>query len=540
MLLATVGRALTYALGMRSGRTYDLESTSFLVARGLTLAIVVLVGACSRETAEGDAAEGSAASTNGPASLSTDELALRSREDIEETDRRFAEALTTHRDARHLEDLDAIRKRGVLRVITRNNSTSYFLYRGSEFGFHFELAKMLADELGVRLEMVVPRANRDVIPWLLEGRGDIAIAGTANDAPRIDRVAVTRPYLKSSLVVVAPKARKDEFASLAGLSKITLLVPPSSSAMGRLRQLAQDENVSLDLKASLESLEPEDLLDRVATGKADAAVVSKRMADVELLHRDDLAIVYEVPGAPLESGFLVRKENPALFAAADDFLKRNYRGTVFNILYKRYHEDTRRSQDARDDEFRGDKLGALTPWDDVFRSAAHDAGVDWRLLASQAVQESRLDPQARSSFGALGVMQIMPATAKELGVVDPLDPIESIRGGARFMKKLVERYSDPQIELKDRVRFALAAYNVGPMHVRDARALATKEGLDPNRWFNNVEKALLLLSKPRYYQSAQFGYCRGEEPVRYVSQIQSRYDQYVALTDPPPAQDTRP
>jgi membrane-bound lytic murein transglycosylase F len=527
---------------MRPGPSQRALERPSLVARGLFLSALFLAllstATCSRENGAG--AIGDTGENDPGVPLSNEEVNLRTREDIAETDRRFAEALTTHRDTRHLDDLDAIKKRGVLRVITRNNSTSYFLYRGTEFGFHFELAKLLADDLGVRLEMVVPRANRDVIPWLLEGRGDIAIAGTANDAPRIDRVNVTRPYLKSSLVVVAPKARQAELSTLEGLAKVTLLVPPSSSATARLRQVAQAKNVSLDLKASLESLEAEDLLDRVGTGKADAAVVSKRIADVELLHRDDLAIAFEIPGEPLESGFLVRKENPRLFTAADDFLKRTYRGTVFNILYKRYHDDTRRSQNAREDGFRGDKLGALTPWDEIFREAAHDAGIDWRLLASQAVQESRLDPNARSQFGALGVMQLMPATAAELGVDDPLDPAKSIRGGARFMKKLVERYNDPKIELKDRVRFALAAYNVGPMHVRDARALAAREGFDPNRWFNHVENALLLLSKPRYYQKAEYGYCRGEEPVRYVSQIQSRYDQYVALTDPPPAQDTRP
>jgi len=504
----------------------------------LSLVALLTTPACRRDVSSTDGEATPEPVEDAP--RSNEDVALPVREDIDETDKRFAEALTTHRDVRHLDDLDAIRARGVLRVITRNNSTSYFLYRGSEFGFHFELAQLLADELGVRLEMVVPRANRDVIPWLLEGRGDIVIAGTANDAPRIDRVQVTRPYLKTSFVVVTPKARAPELASLEALSKVTLLVRPSSSAMARLRQLGSEKGIALDLKASLETLEPEDLLDRVSTGKSDAAVIDRRTAEVELLHRDDLAIAFEIPGEPMESGFLVRKENAKLFEAADAFVKKHYRGTVFNILYKRYHDDTRRSQDARDDEFRGDKLGAITPWDDVFRAAAHEAGLDWRLLASQAVQESRLDPNARSHFGALGVMQIMPATAKELGVVNPLDPKESIEGGARYMKKLVARYDDPQIELKDRVRFALAAYNVGPMHVRDARELATAEGLDPNRWFQNVEKALLLLSKPRYYQKAKFGYCRGEEPVRYVSQIQGRYDQYVALTDPPPAQDTRP
>jgi membrane-bound lytic murein transglycosylase F len=437
----------------------------------------------------------------------------------------FANELTGHRNARYKEDLEGIKKRGVLRVLSVNDSTSYFLHRGVEAGFNYELAGELAKELGVRVEMVVPRAPRELVPWLLQGRGDIIIAGLPVDAPRVDRVRMTRPYLRTSLVV----------RTVQDLHNATLWVHPSSSAMKRVRKLSQETGVRLNLRAERETVAPEDILDRVASGEADACVVQKRIAQADLMHRDDLEIAMELPVGIVEAGFAVRKGNTKLWEAADDFLRRNYRGTVFNLIYWRYHKPTKTAAAAREEDLRADKNGAITPWDEVFRREGGEREIDWRLLAAQAFQESRLDPKAQSNWGAQGLMQIMPATAQDLGVKDPFDPEQSIVGGTKYMRQLIDRFADDGVQLKDQVRFALASYNVGMGHVDDARTLAEQEGLDKNRWFQNVEKTLLMLSKPRYFKKARYGYCRGHEPVGYVSKIQTRYDAYVAATtDEPP------
>lgn len=449
-------------------------------------------------------------------------------------DELIASALTGHKRQRYLADLDEIKRRGVLRVISRNSSTSYFLHRGAEAGFNYELAKLFADELGVRLEMVIPRAPRDMVPWLLQGRGDLIIGGMPVDAPRASRVHMTRPYMHTAHVVVTRKGRVPALTQLEDLETATLVVHPSSSAIKRLRRLSQETGLRLTVKASRETLHNEDLLDEVASGVSDAAVVQKRVATVELMHRDDLEIALELPTGVVESAFGVHPEHEQLWQAADDFLRRHYRGTIFNLLYWRYHKKTARAAQARDDELLATN-GRFTEWDEHFKRVAAEHGLDWRLLIAQAFQESRLDPKTVSPYGAQGLMQIMPATGKELGVRDPFDPVQSIEGGGKYMGKLIARFDEPGVDLKDRIRFALAAYNVGPAHLDDARKLAAAEGLDPNRWFGNVEKALLLLSKPRYFKEARYGYCRGEEPVRYVSQIQSRYDAYVtATTEEPP------
>lgn len=453
------------------------------------------------------------------------------RHDVSPSDRHFAKALTGHTNRQFLGDLDAIKKRNVLRVLTRNNSTSYFLHRGVEAGFHYELAKMFADELGVRLEMVVPKASRDLIPWLLEGRGDIVLAALGDDAPRIDRVAATRPYLTSPLVVVTRKGHAPPVDSLERLQGVTTLVQPSSSALARLRQASKERDLNFDLRAVRETVEAEDLLDFVADGRGDAAVVVERIARAELLVRDDLEITATLDLEPVRSVVAVRKEDEKLFAATESFLRRNVRGTLFNIFYKRFHENKGRTKRFHNEEVRADKDGAISPWDTEFQLAAKTAGVDWRLLAAQAYQESRFNPKAKSEWGAVGLMQMLPSTAREMGVSDPWDPGQSIIGGAAYLGKMVKRFEGDDVKLKDAVRFALAAYNCGMGHVDDARRLAKKRGLNPNRWFDNVAKAMLLLEKPRFYRHARYGYARGSEPVRYVSEIQTRYDNYVALTD---------
>ncbi len=141
-------------------------------------------------------------------------------------------------------------------------------------------------------------------------------------------------------------------------------------------------------------------------------------------------------------------------------------------------------------------------------------------------QESRFDPRARSFAGAQGLMQVLPRTAEEFGLNDLDDPETAIHAGVRYLDWVRERFED-ELPVRDRMWFALAAYNAGPGHVRDARRLAASMGLNPNRWFDNVERAMLLLSRREYANAAQHGYCRCNEPVQYVREIQTRYNAYV-------------
>ena len=145
-------------------------------------------------------------------------------------------------------------------------------------------------------------------------------------------------------------------------------------------------------------------------------------------------------------------------------------------------------------------------------------------------QESRFNPKAKSWVGAQGLMQVMPRTAKELGITNLTDPESGIKAGIKYLQWVRNRF-EPELDVKDRMWFTLAAYNAGQGHVKDARRLAKQQGLNPNRWFDNVEKAILLLSKRKYASKARHGYVRGTEPVNYVREIRQRYQAYLEMAN---------
>jgi membrane-bound lytic murein transglycosylase F len=154
-------------------------------------------------------------------------------------------------------------------------------------------------------------------------------------------------------------------------------------------------------------------------------------------------------------------------------------------------------------------------------------GIDWRLLAAVAYAESRFDPKAESRFGAKGLMQLLPSTAKRVGVTDLLDPRKNVLAGARYLERLMKIFADDGVDPRQQIRFALAAYNCGLGHVMDARDIARKIGKDPDRWFNEVEDAMRLKQNPKWHRRTRYGYARARETIAYVSRIQSQYDVFA-------------
>jgi membrane-bound lytic murein transglycosylase F len=227
--------------------------------------------------------------------------------------------------------------------------------------------------------------------------------------------------------------------------------------------------------------------------------------------------------------YAVRKENPDLLGFMDDFVL-DIRGSLeLNDAVNRYFRQNRALPRVK--ERRAAITGRLSPYDEIFKTYAKRYGLDWRLMVAQAYQESRFDAAAESWAGAIGIFQLLPSTGHELGFYDLRNPQPGIHAGIKYMHLLVERLSS-RVPLKHRLRFALAAYNAGYGHVQDARRLAEELGFDSTKWFGHTERAMLLLREPEYYRRARFGYVRGTETVKYVSEIQNRYDHYVTLVPP--------
>jgi membrane-bound lytic murein transglycosylase F len=440
------------------------------------------------------------------------------------------QALTEYTAERFTGDLDGVRRRGALRVLTRNNPVTYFLHRGEPHGFDYQLARAAAEALGVRLEMVVAPSRDALIPWLREGRADVIAASLTVTPEREAEVAFSRPYLFVDEVLVQ-RAGAPKLTSLADLRGQKVHVRASSSYHQTLLGLREKYG---PFEVVLESEEQEDevLVARVGAGELPLTVMDSHMLGAELTYRDDIQAAFPLtesgpdgkPSAQHAIAFAVRQESPKLRAFLDGFVKKTYRGTHYNMWRKRYFENGRTVASAKEE--RVGEGGRLSPYDGLIQSYSARYGLDWRLMAAQAYQESRFDPKARSWVGAQGLFQVMPSTGRSLGFTKLDDPEQGTHAGILYMYQMIGQV-EPSIPFKHRLRFALAAYNAGLGHVLDARRLAREQGWNPDKWFGHVEKAMLLLEKPQYYRRARHGYCRGSEPVKYVSEIQTRYGQYV-------------
>ncbi|RFA29274.1 lytic transglycosylase F [Alkalilimnicola ehrlichii] len=427
----------------------------------------------------------------------------------------------------HTDDLAGIKERKVLRVITRNNAATYYLYRGELVGFEYELARRLAEQLGVRLQMVVADDHESMIPMLLEGEGDLVAAFMTRTDARAEQVAFSRPYHYATETVVG-RADEPDMVDVEALAGRTLHVRRTSSYWDTAKAL-QEQGIDLALEAVPSDMETEEIMARVAEGSYDLTIADSHILQSELTWRDDLKGLLTL-GEPISHGWAMRPDNPELLAAVNAFWNREYRGLHYNILYRRYFEDQSRIQQQRAGRVDLADGSRLSPWDDLVRAYAERYGFDWRLIMAQMYQESRFDPDAVSWVGARGLMQVMPRTGAELGLQPLDDPEVSIHAGVKYMDWLRYRFPE-RLPVEEQMWFSLAAYNAGVGHVRDARRLADQKGWDPDQWFGNVEEAMLLLARPEYYRQARFGYVRGQEPVNYVRNIRDRYRAYARLTD---------
>ena len=414
-----------------------------------------------------------------------------------------------------------------LRMITRNSGATYFYHRGELVGFEYEMVRKFAQEHDLNVEVYVAASDDEMLAMLREGKGDLVAAFLKpSEYSKSNAIAFSVPYHLSADVVVA-RAGESRPMRINDLSGRTIVVGRSSSYWETLGWL-QKKGVDFQLKEAPPGVSEEDLIEGVARGEYDLTVVSEHLAELELRVRDDVRIAFPVT---LETphGWAVRAGSGALMGKINEFWAREYRGLVHNVTYRKYFTDPKKIKDfhIRNASWSSPSAGRLSPYDKTIKSNAEGIGFDWQLIVAQVFQESRFNPSARSFAGARGVMQVMPATARQVGVAgDLMVPWINIKAGVKYLGWVIEQLSD-EIEAAEKKWFALAAYNVGLGHVYDARELAEKNGWDPNLWFDNVEKAIVLLSNKSYAQKARHGYCRGREPVNYVREIRRRYQGYL-------------
>jgi len=428
-------------------------------------------------------------------------------------------------DRLFVEDFDQIKKRKVLRVLLPNDATSYFLYRGELMGFEYELAREFARYHGLSLEVVVPSSLKQQSNWLLKGKADIAMGflhpGDLQPDPEID---YTRPYhyARRHLVV----AKNDAAKQLSDLEHHTISVQRDSSYWQALEKL-QQQGAGFTLAATDDNLDTEQLIQAVARGDYQATLADEQILDIEMAKTTGVKSVFTLEQEAVHA-MAVRTRNPLLKKELDAFIKRIYKGEFYNVLYQKYFKSKRSVLKLSQGRAADTPQGQISPFDKLVQKYADHYGFDWRLITAQMFQESGFNPKAKSFSGARGLMQLMPRTARSLGIKNLDEPVDSIQAGIKYMDWLRDRFKK-ELPIAERLWFSLAAYNAGVGHVHDARRLAGRIGLDPDRWFANTETAILLLSQKQYSSKARYGFVNGEEPVNYVRNIKQRFEAYVKL-----------
>jgi membrane-bound lytic murein transglycosylase MltF len=425
-------------------------------------------------------------------------------------------------------DLDAMEARRMIRVGVTYNHTHYFVDQGSQRGLTFAYLKRFEDQLNAarrtrnfRIHVVaVPMARDRLLPALTAGQIDAIAAQWTVTPERQQLVDFSIPYRTkvNEIVVTAPGV--PVVRDVQELSGREVFVRRSSSYAESLhalnQQLANDGRPPVTILDAPEALEDDDILDMVNAGLVDITVVDDYLAEFWSQILTDMRVEKAValrPDADLSLAF--RKNSPLLKAEVDRFIRGHALGTEFgNIIARRYVQNpqlVRRATSGAD----GRKFRALV---DTFRKYGEQYKLDYLLMMAKGYQESRLDQNVRSRVGAIGIMQIMPATGKMLNVGDIRQVDPNIHAGVKYTRQLMDQYlgNEPLDEL-NKGFFTLASYNAGPSRIRQLRREAAGRGFDPNQWFENVEE----IAAERI----------GRETVNYVSNIYKYYIAYRLVSE---------
>jgi membrane-bound lytic murein transglycosylase MltF len=422
-------------------------------------------------------------------------------------------------------DLPEMRKRRKIRALVAWNRTAFFIDRGRPRGFEVELLEAYERKMNAgvgrterKLNVVyLPVPVEDLLPALLEGRGDLIAAGLTATRRRRALVNFTEPYLRDVDEIVVENEAAPELEGLEDLAGRSVHVARGTSHFEHLRalsgRLVAQGRPPIKIVQVDSRLDPEDVLEMVHAGVFQFTVVDAHVAKLwsrvldGLVLREDLVIHDQ--GA---IAWAVRKESTKLRGSLNSFLAEHRKGTLIgNVLFKRYYGDTRwiRNPLQPEDRARFERYRAL------IRRYAERYEFDWLQIAAQAYQESGLDPKRVSRAGAVGLMQVLPSTAadRNVGIPNIHDEEDNVHAGVKYMAFLRNRYvSDPAITPKARFDLTLAAYNMGPARLNRLRHEAARRGLDQNRWFHHVE--LVALERV------------GREPVRYVANVNKYYVAY--------------
>ena len=419
-------------------------------------------------------------------------------------------------------DLPGMLERRQIRVLVTYNKTSYFIDKGVQRGITYDAFRLFEAELNKRRKarslpvhvVFLPVGRDDLADALANGRGDIVAASITVTESRLKLVDFSEPLADNVKEVVVTGPGAPTIATLDDLAGQTVHVRAPSLYQEHLQELSarlvRQGKKPIDIKPLASNLEDEDILQMAHAGLVKITIVNdflatfwKQMLSGLTIHSD--AVVKDGE----QIAYAMRKNSPLLKGELDRFVTRHRRGTIMgNVLFTKYLKNTKYAKNATSPQ----ELQKFRTMRELFQKYGDQYGIDWLLMAAQGYQESGLNQTKRSRVGAVGVMQVMPATGKDMKVGDITKMEPNINAGVKYIRFMIDQYfKDEPMDNLNKGLFAFASYNAGPARVKALRNEAAKSGLNPNLWFNNVEQ----IAAKRI----------GRETVQYVGNI---YKYYIA------------
>ena len=424
-------------------------------------------------------------------------------------------------DAGSGRDLSAIKESGTLIVLTRNAPTTWYIGRdGESTGIEHDMAEAFAAYLGVKAEFRVKETVPEILEALVQGEGDLAAAGLTIFEERKQRFRFGPAYQDVTQQVVCRRdnVQPEDVESLIGLN---IEVLADSSYARRLQTLKLTQYPELEWTET-EDKTTEQLMQDVWERKLDCTVADSNIVDINRRYFPELIAPMNLSKSQALS-WAMPQQSKSLQAEVSKWFQQFRDSDRLASLLERYYGffeafdyvDIQTYLRRIDDRF--------PQHQEYFRLAAEKHKVPYSVLAAQGYQESHWNARAISPTGVRGIMMLTLNTARAVGVKNRLDPKQSIFGGANYLSRMMNRFSE-EVTGEDRIWLALAAYNIGRAHMHDAQTLARKQGLSPHHW-RDIKQVLPLLAQKKYYKDLKYGYARGTEPIRYVQRI--REYQYV-------------
>lgn len=432
--------------------------------------------------------------------------------------------------------LDTILKTKKLNVVLLNSPSTYYIGINEPQGFEYDLLKAYADYLGVELNITTAHTVKEAIELSKNPNIHITSASITRTPLREQRFNFGPSYFEVQEQVICNRSmlgRRSFPRDVEDLEGLRIIVGDDTSYKDTILDLQED---GYEINATFSSdYSTEELLDMVSKHEIDCTIADSNIYSINLRYFPEMALAFTISQREQLAWILAdnsKKLKANMYTWLNEFnnkgklaeLKDHYYSYVLFFDYYNTKMFYKRIKTR------------LPKYKKYFQEAGTRFGIAWTLLASISYQESHWNPNAKSFTGVRGLMMLTKNTAKLLGVKNRLNPKESIVGGTRHIKQML-KFVPEEVTGENRLKFALAAYNIGLGHVKDAQSLAKRIGLNHNTW-NDLKRVLPLLSQKKYYRTLKFGYARGEEPVRYVEAIYN-YKDILEKQDDVLLQDTK-